>query len=511
MSRQRVIIVTVGIMLSLFMASMEATVISTAMPTIVSQLGGLEIYSWAFSIYMLTSTTSVPIYGKLSDIFGRRPVYGASMLLFLFGSVLCGMAQSMEQLIAFRAVQGLGAGGVMPLTFIIIGDIFSFEQRAKMQGLFSGVWGVSSIVGPLLGGFLVDQITWHWVFYVNVIPGIVALALVWLALQDRKREAAERPPVDYAGAVLLSIAVICLLLGLSEVGTALGWGLLAASVALLGILYWVETQAVDPVLPLRLARQRLFAVAILQGALSGWAMFGSLSFVPLFVQAVLGTSATAAGSTLTPMMLGWVASSIVGSRLLLRTGYRNVAIMGMSLLTVGSFLMAQADDSATRLQLMVNLGLMGVGMGLSIMPFLIAVQSAVNKRELGTATATLQFSRSIGGTLGVSVMGAALSWRLSTALAAAGLDPAAVSLNSLIDPLERSSAALNGALRIALANSMQSVFVIAFVAAALGLAVTLLAPGGRIAQIVAQEAPVAGERKAQGAPGMKRKTEYLSH
>jgi EmrB/QacA subfamily drug resistance transporter len=511
MSRQRVIVVTVGIMLSLFMASMEATVISTAMPTIVSQLGGLEIYSWAFSIYMLTSTTSVPIYGKLSDIFGRRPVYGVAMLLFLLGSLLCGMAQSMEQLIAFRAVQGLGAGGVMPLTFIIIGDIFSFEQRAKMQGLFSGVWGVSSIVGPLLGGFLVDRVSWHWVFYVNVIPGVVALALVWLALQDRKRRAGERPAVDYAGAVVLSVAVICLLLGLSESGTPLGWGLLAASLALLALLYRVEIRAADPVLPLRLAGQRLFGVAVLQGALSGWAMFGSLSFVPLFVQAVLGTSATAAGSTLTPMMLGWVASSIVGSRLLLRTGYRNVAITGMSLLTVGAFLMSRSDDSATRLQLMANLGLMGIGMGLSIMPFLIAVQSAVNKRDLGTATATLQFSRSIGGTLGVSVMGAALSWRLSAALSAAGLDPASVSLNSLIDPLQRSAATLNEALRIALANSMQGVFVIAFAAALLGLAATLLAPAGRIAQIVAAEAPVSRGRQGQGAAELERKAEYLSH
>jgi hypothetical protein len=255
----------------------------------------------------------------------------------------------------------------------------------------------------------------------------------------------------------------------------------------------------------------LFGVAILQGALSGWAMFGSLSFVPLFVQAVLGTSATAAGSTLTPMMLGWVASSVIGSRLLLRTGYRNVALMGMSLLTVGAFLMAQSDDSATRLQLMVNLGLMGVGMGLSIMPFLIAVQSTVSKRDMGTATATLQFSRSIGGTLGVSVMGAALSWRLAAALSAAGLDPATVSLNSLIDPLESSGAALDGALRIALANSMQGVFVIAFVAAAAGLAVTLLAPAGRIAQIVAQDAPSSSERKGQGAPGLERKTEVVSH
>lgn len=486
MSRQRVIVVTAGIMLSLFMASMEATVISTAMPTIVSQLGGLEIYSWAFSLYMLTSTTSVPIYGKLSDMFGRRPVYLASMLLFLFGSLLCGLAQNMEQLIAFRAVQGLGAGGVMPLTFIIIGDIFSFEQRARMQGLFSGVWGVSSIVGPLLGGFLVDQISWHWVFFVNLIPGLIALGLVWFSLQDRVRDPERRLSVDYAGAVLLSVAVICLLLGLAELGTPQGGGLLVIAALLLALLFWVETRAADPILPLRLARERLFGIATLHGVLSGWAMFGVLSFVPLFVQAVLGTSATEAGSTLTPMMLGWVASSIVGSRLLLRMGYRTVALAGMVLLTLGSFLLAQADDSTTRLQLMLNLGLMGVGMGLSIPPFLIAVQSAVAKRDLGTATSTLQFSRSIGGTLGVSVMGVVLASRLSGALNTSGLDPNAISLNSLLDPLAGASAgALSEPLRVALAVSIQGVFLIAFIAAALGLVATLFAPGGRIAQIAA--------------------------
>ncbi len=493
MSRRRVLVVVAGIMLSLFMASMEATVISTAMPTIVSQLGGLEIYSWAFSIYMLASTTSVPIYGKLSDLFGRRPVFGAAMLLFLFGSLLCGLAQSMEQLIAFRGLQGLGAGGVMPLTFIIIGDIFTFEQRARMQGWFSGVWGVSSIIGPLLGGFLVDQISWHWVFFVNIIPGVIALAVVWFSLQERPREPGIRPTVDYLGAILLSAAVISLLLGLAELGTPQGWGLLAVSLLLLVWLLWVETHVADPVLPIRLLKERLFSVATLNGVLSGWAMFGCLSFVPLFVQAVLGTTATEAGSTLTPMMLTWVVASIIGSRLLLRIGYRTVAIAGMVSLTTGAFLLTLADDNVTRLQLMFNLGLMGAGMGLSISPFLIAVQSSVNKRDMGTATSTLQFSRSIGGTLGVSVMGVVLSNRLAAALIASGLDPNTVSINSLLEPLPgESTAALTDTLRPALAISIQGVFLIAFIAAALGLLITLLAPGGRIAQIA--------ERNQQGDP-----------
>lgn len=483
MSRQRTIVTTVGIMLGLFMASMEATVISTAMPTIVSQLGGLAIYSWAFSVYMLASTTTVPIYGKLSDIFGRRPVFVVSLGIFLVGSVLCGLAQSMEQLILFRTIQGIGAGGVMPLVFIIVGDIFSFEQRTRMQGLFSGVWGVSSIVGPLLGGFLVDQISWHWVFYVNVFPGIVAALLVWFAMQDRHVDKHVKPVIDYAGALLLTASVVALLVGLFELSTTWGKGLIAASVVLFIALLWVERRAVDPILPLHLFRERLFAVATGHGVLSGWAMFGSLSFVPLFVQAVLGTSATGAGSTLTPMLLGWVISSVIGSRALLFMSYRTVVVVGSVLLTLGAFLMAFATADATRLPVMIYLGLMGIGMGFAISPFLIAVQSKVGRRDMGAATSTLQFSRNIGGTLGVSVMGAVLSTRLASTLRAADVDPTTVSLNSLLDPLARGDAAagLNDTLRQALGVSIQSVFIIAFVAAALALVVCLFTPGGRIA------------------------------
>lgn len=484
MSRQRTIFATVGVMLSLFMASMEGTVIATAMPTIVSQLGGLAIYSWVFSIYMLTSTTTVPVYGKLSDIFGRRPIFAVAMGLFLVGSVLCGTAQSMGQLIAYRAIQGLGAGGVMPLSFIIVGDIFNFEQRARMQGLFSGVWGVSSIIGPLLGGFLVDQISWHWVFYINVLPGLIAALIVWFSLQDRHVDKSAKPVIDYAGAVLLTVGVATLLLGLFEISTLWGRSLLAVAAALFIALFWVERRAVDPVLPLPLFRERIFATGTAHGVLTGWAMFGSLSFVPLFVQAVLGTNATSAGTTLTPMLLGWVLSSIIGSRALLYTSYRTIVFIGSALLTLGAFLMTRANSDATQLQLMINLGLMGVGMGFAVSPFLIAVQSYVGRRNMGAATSTLTFSRSIGGTLGVSVMGAVLSARLATTLTAAGVDPTTVSLNSLLDPLARSTATtgLNDTLRNALGVSIQSVFVIALTAAALALGVCLLAPGGRIVE-----------------------------
>ncbi|MCB0187211.1 MAG: MFS transporter, partial [Caldilineaceae bacterium] len=461
----------------------------TAMPTIVSQLGGLAIYSWAFSAYMLTSTTTVPIYGKLSDIYGRRPIFAIAMGLFLLGSILCGLAQSMEQLVAFRALQGLGAGGIIPLVFIIVGDIFSFEQRAKMQGLFSGVWGVSSVVGPLLGGFLVDQISWHWVFFINVLPGLLAVITVWFAMQDRHVDKTVKPYVDWWGAGLLSATVVTLLLGLFDMGTPLGWSLIGLAVVLLIALIVVERRAPDPILPLALFRQRLFASATTHGLLSGWAMFGSLSYVPLFVQAVLGTNATEAGSALTPMLLGWVFASIVGSRALLYINYRLIILIGTVLLVVGSGLMTGASVEMTRLQTMIYLGLMGTGMGLAISPFLIAVQSAVRRRDMGTATSTLQFSRNIGGTLGVSVMGALLSSRLAAALIAAGVDPTTVSLDSLDDPVAATdaSAAVDSTLQVALGSAIQGVFVIAFVAAVLALGASFLTPRGRIGALAAPE------------------------
>jgi EmrB/QacA subfamily drug resistance transporter len=472
MSRNRTILVTAGIMLSLFLASMESTVVATAMPTIVGQLGGLEHYSWVFSAFMLASTTAVPLYGKLSDIYGRRKLYVSAMALFLIGSVWCGWANNMTQLIFARALQGIGAGGIMPLAFILIGEMFTLEQRAKMQGLFSGVWGVSSIIGPLLGGFFVDQLSWRWIFYINVVPGLLAAALVAFAWRDQARSH-ERPAVDYAGAALLTVSVVMLLLGLMGSGIS-SWVLIAAALVLFILLLWVERRAADPVLPLSLFRDGLFSTATAHGILTGWALFGSVSFIPLFVQAVLGTSATQAGITITPMLLGWVTASIVGTRLMLTIGYRKLGLIGTAAFTVGAFLMSTAGMNTSQISLMIFVALMGIGMGLSIPSFLIAVQTSVERRQLGTATSTLQFSRSIGGTLGVSVMGAALSARLATNLSASGLDPDLV--RQLLDPLPGSQVVIAEGARIAMADAIHLVFIIAFVAAALAMVTVFFTP-----------------------------------
>lgn len=375
----------------------------------------------------------------------------------------------------------------MPLAFILIGEMFTLQERARMQGFFSGVWGVSSIVGPLLGGFLVDQLSWRWVFYINIVPGLLAAALVGLAWRDQIH-GQGKPVVDYAGAGLLTASVVTLLLGLMDYGTSSSWILIALATALLIALLWVEWRAADPILPLHLFRDKLFAISTSHGILTGWAMFGSLSFIPLFVQSVLGTSATQAGITIAPMLLGWVGASIVGTRLLLKVGFRRLAIFGTSLLVIGTFLMSRATENTSQLLLMVFVTLMGLGMGFSIPPFLIAVQTTVERRYLGTATSTMQFSRSIGGTIGVSVMGAALSARLVSNLSASGLDLDLVA--QLLNPLPGAETVINEAARAAVAGAIHIVFVIAFITAFLGFVATLFAPRQELRDQASEKEPV---------------------
>jgi EmrB/QacA subfamily drug resistance transporter len=418
-------LVVMGVILSIFLAAMESTVVATAMPRVVTSLGGLELYSWVFSGFLLTSTVTMPVWGRLSDMVGARRTFLVGLTIFLLGSGLSGLAQSMSQLIGFRMLQGLGAGSLMTIGMTIIGALFRLERRAKMQAYISGVWGVASLCGPLIGGLLADHVSWRWVFYVNVPFGALAMTLIAAGLRDQPRNG--RPPViDYAGLALFTIGVSALLIGVLEAGRVARWtgadvlgplGLAAAA----GVAFVaVERRAADPIIPLRLFRVRMVLAAALTGFLAGMAMFGAISFVPLFLQSVSGLTATGAGVVLIPFVLGWVCMSITSARLVLHVGYRTVVVAGMLCLVLAFLLLSRWSESLTLVTAMRDALVGGIGMGLTMVPMLIAVQSAVARTDLGAATSMIQFFRTLGGAIGLSVMGTVMAWRLSLGLGPTG-------------------------------------------------------------------------------------------
>jgi EmrB/QacA subfamily drug resistance transporter len=413
--------VFLGIMLSIFLAAIESTVVATAMPTVVASLGGIRIYSWVFSGFLLTQTVTMPLWGRFSDLYGRRPVYLAGLATFLAGSALSGAAQNMVQLIVFRMVQGLGAGALMTLGYTIIGELFGLERRARMQGYISSVWGLASLMGPWAGGLLTDHVSWRWVFYINLPFGAVAMALIAGALTAASKPA-RRPVMDGMGVGLFAAGVSALLLGIVEAGRVGSWsrvevvGLLGLGVIVLAAFVAVERRAAEPIVPLRLFRNRMVLAAVVTRFLAGMAMFGALSFVPLFLQSVTGASATRAGLVLTPFVLGWVVMSVVSARLVLRVGYRTVVVIGMASLTVAFLLFWRWSVTLTSASAMVDVLLAGIGMGMVVVPMLIAVQSVVARSDLGAATSLTQFFMSIGGALGLSLMGAVMSQRLHAGL-----------------------------------------------------------------------------------------------
>ena len=413
--------VFLGIMLSIFLAAIESTVVATAMPTVVASLGGIRIYSWVFSGFLLTQTVTMPLWGRFSDLYGRRPVYLAGLATFLVGSALSGASQNMVQLILFRMVQGLGAGALMTLGYTIIGELFGLERRARMQGYISSVWGLASLMGPWAGGVLTDHVSWRWVFYINLPFGAVAMALIGFALTTASRST-RRPVVDWAGVALFAAGVSALLLGIVEAGRVGSWSqievvtLLAIGVVVLGAFVAVEQRAAEPIVPLRLFKSRMILAAVVTRFLAGMAMFGALSFVPLFLQSVTGASATRAGLVLTPFVLGWVVMSVVSARLVLRVGYRTVVVIGMASLTVAFLLFRRWSVTLSTGSAMVDVLLAGIGMGMVVVPMLIAVQSVVARSDLGAATSLTQFFMSIGGALGLSLMGAVMAQRLHAGL-----------------------------------------------------------------------------------------------
>ena len=425
-------IVVVALLVGTFLASLDVMVVGTAMPTIIADLGGLPLYGWVFAAYLLTSTTTVPIYGKLADRWGRKPTFLIGAAVFLVGSVLCGLAPTMLALIVARGIQGMGAGAIIPMTMTIFGDLFPVEQRVKLQGAFSVVWGVSSVLGPVVGGAIVEHWPWPWVFYINLPIGVVACALLAWALHEDVPHREAR--IDWAGAVLLTASITLLLIGLTvlEQRRLIVAGGLVTAAVLLGVLFIaVERKAEDPIVPLSLFRDRVIAVSTASGVFIGGVLFPTVAFLPLLMRGAYGDSPMRAGASITPLSLTWTLATFVASRLIMRAGYRPAILLGAACLVVGAASAASAAFFDVRWFAIVGATGIGAGMGLVITSHNVVTQDRVEWGQRGAATAILLFSRSVGGTVFVSTLGLILASSLAANLA--GL-PNAPDPNALVDP-----------------------------------------------------------------------------
>jgi EmrB/QacA subfamily drug resistance transporter len=460
----RTLAIYAGLMVTLLLAALDQTIVATALPRVVADLGGITQYSWVFTSYMLTSTVTVPLYGKLGDAYGRKNLFLFAIVVFLLGSALCGAAQGMTQLVIFRAIQGVGAGALFPLSLAVIGNIVPPRDRGRWQGLIGAVFAASSIAGPAIGGFIVDNTTWRWIFLVNLPVG--GLALVVISLTMPRRSALTRHSIDWTGAGLLAAGTAALLLGLVWGGRDYAWTsghvvvALTASAVLIAAFAVVERRSAEPILPFELLRNPIVGSSIACMALVGMAMFGTISYVPLFVQGVIGTSATSSGVVLTPLMLGAVGTSIITGQLISRSGrYRWNVVLGPLVLAVGMLLLWRMDVNTTNGEAARNMVIAGIGIGAMMQVFVISVQNAVARDHIGSATALTQFSRQIGATVGVTIMGAIVN---------SGLPAAAAGSEAV--PVHR----LPPALRSALANALHPAFLAAAIVSVLVWLVALL-------------------------------------
>jgi EmrB/QacA subfamily drug resistance transporter len=393
----------------MFMAAVELTIVSTAMPSVIGDLGGIRHYSWVFTGYLLASTLTVPLYGKLADLYGRKPIMLFGTALFLIGSTASGFSGSMNQLIVFRTVQGLGAGAMQPVALTIVGDIFNLEERARMQGLFGAVWGLAGLVGPVLGGLIVKTLSWHWVFFVNIPFGLSSAVLLVIALHENVEH--KRHALDLGGAGFLAVAVVALLMGSGSRNLILP---LAVAAVFFAAFIVVERRVAEPILPLDLFRLPVMSVGSLAGILIGGSMLAAVTYVPLFVQGVLKGSPTEAGNAITPMVIGWPIASALGGRVLPRVGYRPLIWLGLVLsvgASIGLALTAGPGRGLTGIRW--SMAAFGAGLGFANTALLIAVQTSVAWKQRGVATASTMFFRSIGGALAIGVTGGVLARALA--------------------------------------------------------------------------------------------------
>ena len=421
LGRRRLFSILIGVILGMLLAALDQTIVGTALPHIVASLGGLDHYAWVVTAYLLASTVSIPIWGKLSDIYGRRTFFILGMVIFLVGSALAGTSQNMTQLIIYRGIQGLGAGAMMPIAMAIIGDLFPPAERGKWQGLIVAVFGLASIVGPTLGGWITDNWGWRWVFYVNMPVGVIAILTAGFVMP--KLVIHRQHIIDYLGVVTLVAGTVPLLLAFSWAGTQYAWGswqiisLFSFSVVMLITFFLVEMRATEPIISPQLFKNSIFTVSTIAMFLVSAGLFGAILYLPLFVQGVLGNTATDSGLVLTPLMLGFMFSSIVGGQLLSRTGrYKILAMIGFTIAAIGMFMLSRMTPNTSQVEVVRNMLVTGLGIGVMMSLFTIVVQNAFPYRQLGEVTASLTFFRSIGSTMGVAVMGTIMTNEFQNAL-----------------------------------------------------------------------------------------------
>jgi EmrB/QacA subfamily drug resistance transporter len=462
----RVRLIFGALLLVLLLASLDQTIVSTALPTIVGDLGGLSHLSWVVTAYLLASTVSGPLYGKLGDLYGRKIVLQVAIVLFLIGSALCGQSQSMTELIAFRALQGLGGGGLLVSTMAAIGDIIPPRDRGRYQGFFGAVFGVATVIGPLLGGFFVDNLTWRWIFYVNLPLGLIALGVIGAAFKPRSEHVHHR--IDYLGAAVLTAGLSAIVLFTSLGGTSYSWGspfmvaLIVIGVAMLVLFPFIEHRASEPILPNALFRNRVFVVASAVGFIIGLALFGAITFLPLYLQVVKGHSPTTSGLLITPMMAGLLVTSILSGNLISRFGrYRPFPIAGTAIATVGLFLLSHIGLATTTVTVALDMVVLGLGLGMTMQVLVLATQNSVDYRYLGVATSGSTLFRQIGGSIGVSAFGAIFSNNLSRELASR--IPKSVHVPTAANPavVSHLPAAIKGPYISAFSAALQPVFTVA--------------------------------------------------